>query len=183
MRSSRYDLYTIIGVAGKGFTGVEPGTITDIFVPTMMNPFVVSDATWFRTFVILKPGVAVESVREKLRAVFQAFPGREAKDFAGMPKQMVANFLNQRVMLEPAEKAGDFRRAGRGSASRSRSSRCFGCPGPVGCLCERRELDDFPGGGTPCTGKWRSASLSAPDERAWSNSYWWKRPSWPRWQL
>ena len=102
MPSSINDPFTIIGVAGKGFTGVEPGTITDIFVPTMMNPLVVTDATWFRTFVILKPGVAVEPVREKLHAVFRAFREERAKAFAGMPKQMVANFLNQRVMLEPA---------------------------------------------------------------------------------
>jgi|SRR5215471_2233802 len=36
-RRSGNDLYTIIGVAGKGFTGVETGTFTDIFVPTVMN--------------------------------------------------------------------------------------------------------------------------------------------------
>ena len=102
MPSSSNDLYTIIGVAAKGFTGVEPGTITDIFVPTMMNPLVESDATWFRTFVILKPGVAVEPVREELHAVFRAFREEKAKVFAGMPKQTVANFLNQRVLLEPA---------------------------------------------------------------------------------
>jgi len=80
MPSNRYDLYTIIGVAAKGFTGVEPGTITDIFVPTMMNPLVVTGATWFRTFVILNPGVAVEPVREKLHAVFRAFREERAKD-------------------------------------------------------------------------------------------------------
>jgi predicted permease len=100
MPSSINDPFTIIGVAGKGFTGVEPGTITDIFVPTMMNPLVVTDAAWFRTFVTLKPGVAVEPVREMLHAVFRAF--REERGFAGMPKQMVANFLNWRVLLEPA---------------------------------------------------------------------------------
>src|SRR5262249_42339038 len=75
MPSSSNDLYTIIGVAGKGFTGVEPGTITDVFLPTMMNPFLdESNATWFRIFVILKPGVTVEAVREELPAVFRAFP-------------------------------------------------------------------------------------------------------------
>jgi predicted permease len=97
------ELYVIVGVAEKGFTGVEPGTITDIWAPTMMNRLVDQpNATWFRTFVILKPGVAVEPVREKLHAVFRAFREERAKAFAGMPKQTVANFLNQRVLLEPA---------------------------------------------------------------------------------
>ena len=30
-------MYTIVGVAPKGFTGTEPGTMVDIFVPTMMH--------------------------------------------------------------------------------------------------------------------------------------------------
>jgi hypothetical protein len=34
------DLYEIVGVVAEGFTGTEPGTFTDIFVPTMMNPSV-----------------------------------------------------------------------------------------------------------------------------------------------
>jgi predicted permease len=95
--------YTIVGVAGKGFTGIEPGTITDIFVPAMMNPLVDEPrATWFRTLVMLKPGVAAEPVREELRAVFRTFREERAKDFAGQPRQAVANFLNQRILLEPA---------------------------------------------------------------------------------
>ncbi len=32
------NLYQIVGVAPEGFTGIETGTVTDIFVPTMMNP-------------------------------------------------------------------------------------------------------------------------------------------------
>ena len=96
------DLYTIIGVAGEGFTGVEPGTITDIFVPTMMNPLVTeSSAFWLRTFVILKPGVAVEPVRDELRAVFRAYREEQAKVFKEMPRQ-AANYINQTVSLEPA---------------------------------------------------------------------------------
>ena len=31
-------LFVIVGVGPNSFTGTEPGTITDIFLPTMMNP-------------------------------------------------------------------------------------------------------------------------------------------------
>ena len=31
-------IYEIVGVGGKPFTGTEPGVMTDIFVPTMMHP-------------------------------------------------------------------------------------------------------------------------------------------------
>jgi predicted permease len=99
---SSNDLFTIIGVAGKGFTGVEPGTMTDVFVPITMNPLVVTDAFWFRTFAILRPGVGAERVREELRAVFHAYREDRAKAFSGMPQQAVANYVNQRVLLEAA---------------------------------------------------------------------------------
>jgi putative ABC transport system permease protein len=108
-RRSSNDLYTVIGVADKRFTGVETGTFTDIFVPTTMHPLVdESRATWIRTLVILKPGVAVEPVREELRAVFRAFREEMAKTFAGMPRQTVANYQNQRVLLEPAAPGVSF---------------------------------------------------------------------------
>jgi type VI secretion system protein ImpJ len=46
-------LYEIVGIAPESFTGTEPGTVTDIFLPTMMRGASVSrsDAFWFRTFV------------------------------------------------------------------------------------------------------------------------------------
>src|SRR6266851_9612942 len=41
------DLYEIVGVAAERFTGAEPGTVTDIFIPTMMNPSVDrSNSVW-----------------------------------------------------------------------------------------------------------------------------------------
>jgi predicted permease len=97
-------LYTIVGVAEKGFTGVEPGAITDVWAPTMMNPLAgESNSVWFRTFVHLKPGAALGPVRAKLSAVFRAFREQRAVAFAGhLPAQTVANFLNQRVSLDPA---------------------------------------------------------------------------------
>ena len=33
-------LYEVIGVVEKPFTGTEPGTMIDVFVPAMMNPYV-----------------------------------------------------------------------------------------------------------------------------------------------
>jgi predicted permease len=97
------DLYEIVGVGPERFTGTEPGTVIDIFLPTMMHPGVThSDWSWFRTFVKLKPGIAVEPVRERLGVPFQAFQEERAKGFIGVFKQRIADFLNQRLLLEPA---------------------------------------------------------------------------------
>jgi putative ABC transport system permease protein len=104
-RTFRMDdhLYQIVGVAEKPFTGTEPGTMTDIFVPTMMDPYVTrSDASVARAFALLKPSVAVETLRQKLQANSQTFEAERAKTFVGMPKQSLADFLNQTELLEPA---------------------------------------------------------------------------------
>jgi predicted permease len=97
------DLYEIVGVAGDGFTGTEPGTIIDIFVPTMMHPWVTrSDASWFRAFVMLKPGVSVESLRLKLHAITRGFDEERAKGWRGQTRSFIDQFLNQTVLLQPA---------------------------------------------------------------------------------
>ena len=96
-------LYQIIGVVEKPFTGTEPGTFVDIFVPAMMHPYVTrSDASVFRVFAQLKPGVPVEPVRAMLQANARAFEEERAKGFVGMPQQSLENFLNQRLLVEPA---------------------------------------------------------------------------------
>ena len=94
------EVYQIVGVAEGPFTGTEPGTVTDIFIPTMMmknNAIVRSDYHWFRTFVQLKPGVSVPLVREKLRPIFRAFVEEQGKGFAGIPKQEPDGYRSQKT--------------------------------------------------------------------------------------
>ncbi|HTF24494.1 MAG TPA: ADOP family duplicated permease [Candidatus Limnocylindria bacterium] len=102
-------IYEIAGVAEAPFTGTEPGTIVDIFVPIMMHPGVTrKDWTWHRTLFMPKPGVlendrtALESIRQKLQATFRAFEEERAKGFLGMRKEDIDHFLNQTLLLEPA---------------------------------------------------------------------------------
>jgi len=104
-RTFRMDnrIFTVIGVSPKGFTGTEPGTMIDVFVPTMMHEGVThSDWSWFRTLAILQPGVRADAVREKLHPVMQAFNEERAKGFKTEPKQFIDRFLSQKLLLEPA---------------------------------------------------------------------------------
>jgi predicted permease len=97
------DLYEIVGVAEAPFIGTETGTAIDIFVPTMMNPFINrSDASWFRPLAMLKPGVAVEPVRSRLHAITRAFAQERAKGWTAQTKQFLDRFVNQTVLMEPA---------------------------------------------------------------------------------
>jgi hypothetical protein len=102
-------LYEIAGVAEAPFTGTEPGTMVDIFVPTMMHPGVTRKHwTWHRTLLMLKfgavmkDGTALEPIREKLEATSRAFEEERAKGFLGMRKEDIDNYLNQTVLLEPS---------------------------------------------------------------------------------
>ncbi len=99
------EVYQIVGVAEGPFTGTEPGTVTDIFLPTMMmknNAIVRSDYQWILTLVHLKPGVSPSLVHEKLRPAFRAFLEERAKSSAGLPKRERDGFTNQRLLVTPA---------------------------------------------------------------------------------
>ena len=97
------DVFEIVGVGPQHFTGTETGVVIDIFIPTMMHPGVtLADSSWFRPFVRLRPGVAAETVRQRLRAPFQAWQEERAKEFTGRPKRMIDAFLHQKLLLEPA---------------------------------------------------------------------------------
>jgi putative ABC transport system permease protein len=97
------ELYQIAGVAEATFTGTEPGTMVDIFVPTMMHPGVThKDWTWHRTLAVVKPGAALEPMRQTLQATSRAFEEERAKGFRGMRQEDIDSFLNQTVLLEPA---------------------------------------------------------------------------------
>ncbi|HXA51350.1 MAG TPA: ADOP family duplicated permease, partial [Candidatus Acidoferrum sp.] len=84
-------VYQIVGVAGEGFTGTEPGKVVDIFLPAMMH-WGVSFPQWslFRGFVHVRSGASSSRVRDHLRVALQAFD--EAK----------ANRTKKVLEMEPA---------------------------------------------------------------------------------
>jgi predicted permease len=96
-------LFLIVGVGPAPFTGTEPGTVTDIFLPTMMHPGVTRDDwTWMRTLARVRPGIALEPLRAKLDAVSYAFEKERSKGFKDETPESIERFLKQRVVLEPA---------------------------------------------------------------------------------
>ena len=85
------DAYEIIGVGPKNFTGTEPGTVTDIFLPATMNGYVnLPIAHFLRTFVRLEPGIEPKPVRDRLRAAYQTL----SKGEPGSP--------DRTLVMEPA---------------------------------------------------------------------------------
>jgi putative ABC transport system permease protein len=92
-------VYEIVGVAGEGFTGTEPGKVIDIFMPTMMHwGIAYPDWSLFRSFAHVKPGISAEPVRDRLNAALRAFNEGKANR---VPKQR-AELLKQQLLMEPA---------------------------------------------------------------------------------
>jgi predicted permease len=97
------DLYEIVGVAPERFTGTEPGTMIDVFVPAMMHPAVTRpDETWMRTLARMRPGVAIEPLRAKLDAVSRGFERDRSRGFRDMTPKQIEEFLNHPLVFLPA---------------------------------------------------------------------------------
>jgi predicted permease len=97
------DIFQIVGVSEKKFTGTEPGTFIDIFVPTMMYRAVNrSDTTWISTLVVLQPGVATEPLRLKLAAISHAFEANRLKGETGLSQETLKNVLSNEFLMTPA---------------------------------------------------------------------------------
>jgi predicted permease len=99
------DVYQIVGVSPQGLTGTETGTLTDVFLPTMMNARAIGDQNWqwFRIWVRLKPGATPELVHQVLRNALLGRRQEQAKSFPpGAPKRLIESFLSQPLLLKPA---------------------------------------------------------------------------------
>jgi predicted permease len=98
------DTYQIVGVSEEQFTGTEPGTIPDVFVPTMMNRYGIREPGdgWLRVFVRPNPGVGSEPVREKMYAAYRAFEQERAKSWTNIPKELLVGYPREKLLLNPA---------------------------------------------------------------------------------
>ena len=96
------EMFQIIGVGPKPFTGVEPGIITDIFLPAMMNSNATrSDTTWVRVLAIINPDLPNELLRAKLDTVSRNFETERARNFVGMSQHNIEMSLQQNVLINP----------------------------------------------------------------------------------
>ena len=119
-------IFQIIGVGPRDFTGTETGTVTDIFLPLSVNSLATQDSyAWHRVFMMLKPGVnpatalepanGLEQLRQHLSAVSHAFEAGCSTCFRGVPQATIDRLLNKKLVFYPAgagisELQKDYRR-------------------------------------------------------------------------
>jgi putative ABC transport system permease protein len=105
--------FEIIGVGPHDFTGIETGTVTDIFLPLGMNGLAHEDgASWHHVFLMLKPGVNaataldpaidLEQLRQHLSAASHAFEADCATCFRGATQPDIDRLLNKELVFRPA---------------------------------------------------------------------------------
>ncbi len=94
--------YTISGVATPGFTGTEPGTVIDFFLPAPLHPSAPrQDSTWHRALLLINPGANLETVRQKLYATSIAFERERMRTFDTQVRQRLER-VDQSLALVPA---------------------------------------------------------------------------------
>ena len=102
----REEQLQIVGVAAKGFTGVEPGIMTDVWAPMMMwdeEAIRDSGTRWFRVWGRMQPGVAPEQARPILQTIFTNFQREHAAaSSTGASRDRIERFVNTAIFLRPA---------------------------------------------------------------------------------
>jgi predicted permease len=94
--------YDIIGVAPRGFTGTEPGRVTDLFIPAAMNVEAIGRPgwSWFRIWLKPATGVEPEQARQLLQAEFMSeHQERVTKMPADTPRAAIDNYLREELRL------------------------------------------------------------------------------------
>ena len=102
---SSFGTLEIVGVAPKGFTGTEPGLVTDVFMPAKLNAAALSSPgwSWFKIWLRPRAGVDPREVQSLLQASFRADHLERVKRFpADTPQSRIDAYLNEQLLLQPA---------------------------------------------------------------------------------
>ena len=97
--------FTIVGVARKGFFGVEPGKFVDIWMPAMMySKAAFNDLTWgwFRILGRLSPGTTRFQVRARLDPIFDAYDQELVRRFPKTPEPIQKQYRERPLLIHPA---------------------------------------------------------------------------------
>jgi predicted permease len=106
--------YTIIGIARKGFFGVEPGKVVDIWLPAMMYDASAFDNPgwgWFRIIGRTMPGFSREQLQVRLQPPFHRNREQAISTYPSIPPGIRKQFLEATIRVRPgATGASVFRK-------------------------------------------------------------------------
>ena len=97
--------YEVIGIARKGFFGVEPGSFVDAWIPgTLYESRALNDPGWhwFRILGRLAPGISADQVQARIQPSFHRFQVERVSHFPTMPLAIRKQFLESVIRVHPA---------------------------------------------------------------------------------
>ena len=107
-------LIEIVGVARRGFFGVEPGRFVDLWLPgSLYEPRALTDSGWhwFRILGRFALGVSPEQVQARIEPGFHEFQLETVRRFSTMPAAVKKGFLQSAIQVHPAAAGvSDFRK-------------------------------------------------------------------------
>jgi predicted permease len=95
----------IVGVSPRGFTGTEPGRLTDFFVPATLNSQALNSPgwSWFRIWVRPSHDASSERVRQLLQVQVRRDREETVKSLgSNSTGPRIAALLNEQILLAPA---------------------------------------------------------------------------------
>jgi len=104
-------VYEIIGVVQRGYTGTEPGSMTDFFIPAMQNAKAINEAgwSWMRIWMRPKAGANLEQLRQRLQAAMSAHRRERLKEWpADAEQKRKDEFVNTPLVVNPAAAGTSF---------------------------------------------------------------------------
>ena len=96
---------TVVGVARKGFFGVEPGKFVDIWIPAMMySRAALNDPTWgwFRILGRRSPGATLAQLQARLDPAFHAYDEDLIQRFPMTPAPIQKQYHDRPLIIHPA---------------------------------------------------------------------------------
>jgi len=114
--------FTVVGVAERGFDGIEPGSASELFVPVTMKAWMTPSAvmedlnerrsSWLQIVGRLKPGVTLGEAKASMQVLFHQELEQEAKapEIARVSEYDRRQFLKRTIDLLPAAAGRSFLR-------------------------------------------------------------------------
>jgi predicted permease len=103
---------TVMGVAQRGFQGVEVGRSLDVMVPMMMKPEMTPTwndldnrrSVWLYAMARLKPGVSRVQAESAMQVIWKPLLEEEVKLVPGASERFRARYVSKKLMVEDVSK-------------------------------------------------------------------------------
>ena len=104
---------TVVGIGPPRFGGIEVGRATDVMVPIMMQPEMMSTrgslldnrrAWWLNVFARVKPGISLKQADAGINLLFRQIDAEEIKGIYGWSQRDRERWVNRHLELLPGGK-------------------------------------------------------------------------------